>query len=79
MLSLVDDLDRTHAALMMDGKILIPAERIATTNGDADAPPLVPSLTACASCVLRLSAVYASVSTHELESTTMPMMRTPKM
>lgn len=32
----------TYQALMMDGKTSIPADKMATTKGEAEAPPEVP-------------------------------------
>jgi hypothetical protein len=58
--------NQTYQALMMDGKTSIPADKIATTKGDADAPPAVPRLAACARRV-------------ELESTIIPTIKTPRM
>jgi hypothetical protein len=36
----------THQALMMWGRTLMPADSIATTKGEAEAPPPVPFLAA---------------------------------
>jgi len=43
----------TDQALMMDGRTRIPADWIATTNGEAEAPPLVPFAAAWASSGLQ--------------------------